>query len=353
MKELKKLENVHTNEKQPVRTFFDSIKNLFTKLFVILGVITLLWIAIPAFMDRNPLKELMPEKTTEKQVPTPFPKDKVNQEVYQSITTAYNKAESYASEQLDIWIDSVMEKADTDFLPWYFGFFNMKIRDIKGVGMAVLHTLHNGFSTPEEVLVKDLEEALHTRLFQPETTQLVFENILRDTVRVYNQSLSEDLAKVQIKYNIPTPEWNMYLTDLSHVVQNSGTSMQSISVKGGVALAGGVTLVIGNAGLQCTKAISSGITKLLSKTTTKTIAKSGVKASGATLGKLAGPLILVAVTVWDIADYNISKSKDLPVLRQNILEYMVNVKSVLLYDEDFGICTEINNVQNKIAKNIL
>lgn len=51
MKEIKKLENVHTNENQPVRTFFDRLKKLFTKLFVILGVITLLWIAIPAFMD--------------------------------------------------------------------------------------------------------------------------------------------------------------------------------------------------------------------------------------------------------------------------------------------------------------
>lgn len=333
--------------KNKLSNFFyhTAIRKLLKKFLIAVGIITLFCIAISIFIPRKSLSRLAIEKTQQKVIPASFPKEMINEEIYQSMISAYNKAEKYASNELDNWIDTVMMQADSEFLPWYFKFSNTKMRELKQLGYSLGHMLFDEIPSSEEIILKDLEKGLNCYLFQPEITQITFENILRNTIRIYNQALSEDLSKIQIKYNISTPEWNRYLEDLSHVVQDSGTSLMPTYEKSIIAATGAATILLGGISIHCTKAISEGIGKLLNKTTAKTVAKTG----GKSLGRFIGPLITVAILIWDITEYKIATSKDKPVLRQNILNYLQNVKETLLYDEEFGICTELNNVQNKIA----
>lgn len=356
MKEKHSQEQVQTVSVCKKPSILNKIKNF----FVILGVISLAIVALPVFIKRVPLSIPNLRKPVERVIPSTFPKEKVDKEIYQSMCKAYYKAEDYASIRLDNWIDSVMTKADNDFLPWYFGFINMKTREIKGLGYDIGHWFSDIVPTSQEAFLKELEQSLNSRLIQPETTQVVFENILRDTTRVYNEALSSDLSKIQTKYKVPTPEWEKYLSDLSHVVRNTGTSMTVLPVKGVVAGAGAAGLIVGNAGVQCAKAIGNGVGKILSKTTTKTVAKSGAKAAAKTgskvgaktLGKFAGPIITVAIIVWDVVDYKMTESKDKLVLRQNIYDYLINIKSTLLYDEEFGICSELNEIQTILVSKL-
>lgn len=333
-------------------TLLCRIRNFFAKFFTTLGVLVLLCVIVPSFISRIPLSTLVIQRPTEKLTPTPFSKEKVDEEVYNSMVAAYNKAEAYASDKLDQWIADVMYKADADFLPWYFNYINMKTREIKGLGYDIVHWFNNMVPSSTEVLLQDLDQALNSRLLQPQVTQLTFENILSDTVRVYNKSLTDSLEKIQVKYSVPEPEWKDYLSDLSHVVQDSGTSMTPVPIKIVVATTGVATLIIGNTGIKCITAIGKGVGKLFAKTTAKTVAKAGGKALGNTLGKFAGPIITVAVLVWDIVDYKMTEAKDKPILRQNIQDYLVNVKFDLLYDEEFGICSELNSIQEKLAQKL-
>lgn len=356
MREIKPYEKVQMAVNQAIPIILYRMSRFLKKLVVLAGIFALLWVAIPAFLQRKPLSAPFIEKSTEKVIPKQFPKEKVDEEVYESMVAAYGKAESYASARLDEWISNVMAKADADFLPWYFGYINMKIRELKSLGYGIGHWFSSLVPSSEEVALEELEYALNSRLIQPETTQLVFENILRETTRVYNDALSDRLSKIQVKYEIPSPEWKKYLTDLSHVIQDSGTSMTSTPVKGAVAVLGAGSLAVSSVGLECLKVLKSGLGKLFSKVTGKTVAKVGAKtaakAGGKAIGKFAGPIITVAVLVWDIADYKMTESKDKPILRQNINDYLVNVKSALLYDEEFGICSELARIQESLARKI-
>lgn len=332
------------------------IRNFFAKLFATLGVLVLLCVIVPSFIHRTSLSVPVFQKPTEKLTPTPFPKEKVDKEVYNSMIAAYDKAETYASDKLDQWIVDVMYKADADFLPWYFNYINMKTREIKGLGYDIVHWFNNMAPSSAEILLQDLDQALNSRLLQAQITQLTFENILSETVRVYNKSLTDSLAKIQVKYSVPEPEWKDYLSDLSHVVQDSGTSMTPVPIKVVIATTGVATLIIGNTGIKCITAIGKGVGKLFAKTTGKTVAKAGGKAAskmlGKTLGKFAGSIITVAILVWDIVDYKMTEARDKPILRQNIQDYLVNVKLDLLYDEEFGICSELNSIQEKLAQKL-
>lgn len=53
--------------------------------------------------------------------------------VAQALKMAHNQAESYASQQLDLWIDDLMGRIEDNFLNWYFGYFNQKQIEFKSI----------------------------------------------------------------------------------------------------------------------------------------------------------------------------------------------------------------------------
>ena len=343
-----------------IRKTFTAVRKTVSWTIRIVCVGALLCVALPAFKERIPLnldvldfikdkissidfsarKSESAERKTEKEIIRSIPKDKLDKEVCASMEKAYSDAEKYASGKLDEWIDSTMERADSDFLPWYFGYFNMKVRDIKSVAYDIGHKVSSSIPDAETVLIEDLNEALNNRLFQPETTQMKFEAILRETATVYSNSLSAEMAKIPAKYNLTKPEWEAYLNDISHVVYNSGTSMTSLPVKGVVAGTSALGIGAGSLFVKGISAVKNGAVKVFEKATAKKLAKKGIaktagkaagKAAGKGIGKIAGkalgPIITVAIVAWDIADYKMAEKKDKPILRSNIKEYLECVKS--------------------------
>lgn len=49
---------------------------------------------------------------------------KVNKAVNLTLVNARKSAEIYASKELDVWVDELMDGVDDSFLDWYFGYFN-------------------------------------------------------------------------------------------------------------------------------------------------------------------------------------------------------------------------------------
>ena len=84
----------------------------------------------------------------------------------------------------------------------------------------------------------------------------------------------------------------------------------------------------------------------------KAAAKIVGKASGAILAKVGAqiidPVLGIGILAWDVWDYNNMVKQSRPVLRQNILDYLTEVKLSILYSPENSIMAAIEEVEGKI-----
>ncbi|MDY7021728.1 MAG: hypothetical protein SWJ54_10265, partial [Cyanobacteriota bacterium] len=125
----------------------------------------------------------------------------VDTAVAQALTTAHNQAESYASEQLTLWTDDLMQRVDDNFLDWYFGYFNQKQVEFKSVfvqlSSGVRNLLNPDLPSPSErvaeVITQDFQEEFAKRVLRPQIAQLQLERLTQQTVKQYLNALSVNL----------------------------------------------------------------------------------------------------------------------------------------------------------------
>lgn len=54
---------------------------------------------------------------------------RINQAMQDALDSAHKRAEIFAAERLDAWVDVLMTRVDNNFLNWYFSWFNMNWRE--------------------------------------------------------------------------------------------------------------------------------------------------------------------------------------------------------------------------------
>ncbi|MBD1895738.1 hypothetical protein H6F60_13945, partial [Coleofasciculus sp. FACHB-129] len=169
---------------------------------------------------------------------------KVDTAMAQALKNAYASAESYASKELDVWIDELMVRVDSSFLGWYFGYFNQKHLEYKSLfvqlSSGAAHLLNSNSSTSEEkvaeVITKDFQTEFAKRVLLPQTSQLRLERLTQQTVKYYLDELSGNINNISISYKIPQADWNRYLNETAITINDSKGQISNLSLK---VLAGG------------------------------------------------------------------------------------------------------------------
>ncbi|MGL4376746.1 MAG: hypothetical protein ACRCT1_09940, partial [Microcoleaceae cyanobacterium] len=55
--------------------------------------------------------------------------NKVDSDLIKGMRVAHDSTETFAREELEIWINDLMKRVDDKFLNWYFNYFNQKAMD--------------------------------------------------------------------------------------------------------------------------------------------------------------------------------------------------------------------------------
>ena len=281
--------------------------------------------------------------------------EQIDRDLIAALRIAYNSTEEFAAAELDNWVDDLMQKVDQKFLNWYFSYWNQKKQEF-GIPFAWLAFK---LDSPLKIIRKEDEKSLNAseilqkRLiddFQKQFTKRVLDeeaknDLIKLTERIgrnYASALGMKLASIKYAYNLSDAEWEKYLNDLSTLVYDTGNSRNSLEIDSAVANLGNKLLIISTA---------VG-TKLAVNFAAKAAAKIIGKASGAIAAKigaqLVDPLLAVGVLIWDVWDYDNVVKKSRPVLRQNILDYLEEVKLSILYSPENSIMAAIEEVENKI-----
>ncbi|MEL7038285.1 MAG: hypothetical protein AAFO04_22115 [Cyanobacteria bacterium J06592_8] len=279
----------------------------------------------------------------------------VDTAVAEALTTAHNQAESYASDQLTLWTDDLMQRVDDNFLDWYFGYFNQKQVEFKSVfvqlSSGVRNLLNPDLPSPSErvaeVITQDFQEEFAKRVLRPQIAQLQLERLTQQTVKQYLNALSVNLNKIPVSYQIPEADWNRYLNDIAISIYGTEGEVSTLSLK---------VIVAGGGYLAMKPLVTPLVLKVGSKVAANLAGKAGAKIAlktGASLtGKVAAGLldctVGVGILIWDIWDTYHTANIEKPILRETLAEYLEQVKASILDNPETGIMTAIDKIEATI-----
>ncbi|MDB9374875.1 hypothetical protein [Nodularia sphaerocarpa] len=283
----------------------------------------------------------------------------VDEEMILALKNAHEDTRSYASDQLDIWVDEWMTQVDSSFLDWYFSYFTQKQREYKGFWLALssgaLHLVNPDNPTPEEkvaeIITESFQQEFAKRVVRPKIAQLKLERLTQQTINHYVEDLEGKVDEVKIRNKIPLADWNRYLSDIAITINDGKEIPASFSMKvllggsGYVAIKPLVVPLLGKIGSQMTA-------KLSGKIGAKIAAKTGASLTGKIGAGLLDPIFGIGIIAWDLWDYNHTVKIERPILRKNIADYLKEVKFSLLDNPVNGIMTPIEEIESKILQSI-
>ncbi len=283
---------------------------------------------------------------------------KIEQAIATAITDAHTKAESFASEQLDVWVDKLMTRVDGSFLDWYFDYFNQKKIEFSTpfvwLSSAAVHWIDTNNPPPSQVVAEKLTKEFQTefakRVLRPKIAQLELEGITRDTINLYVSELGNNISSVQSSYKIPQGQWERYLEDIAITINDTEGNISNLSLK---VLAGGSTYLLAKAMIPVVTKIGSKVAaSFAGKATAKMAAKTGGMVAGQLGAQLLDPIVAVGIVIWDVWDYKHTIKIDKPVLREAILDYLREVKASLLNNPENGVMASIYQLEGGILKSV-
>jgi uncharacterized membrane protein required for colicin V production len=278
----------------------------------------------------------------------------VNKEIEKIMIDARKETEKLGAAKLDQWVEKKMKLVDSDFLEWYFSYWTQQELGLKSLLAQVWHWVDNDSPSAAEKLTQVVQEEFSNRVLRPQVAQMEIERMINEIVSHYSTTLQGKLRVIPKEYNIQPADWDRYLTDLSVMVKNvEANRSTSLPLKALVGLTAGGTVVMVNSLRPMVARIGARISsKLAAKSAAKMAAKTGGKVAARAGGKFLGTIVAVGIIIWDVWDHYATKKKAQPVLRQNIYDYLTEVKESILHDPAYGIMTIIYHMEQSISQHV-
>ena len=198
-------------------------------------------------------------------------------EIETAMMTAHAAAYRYASKEIDSWIDELMYRVDNAFLCDYFSFVQVKKREITSLFYSIRHFFSSDSETAEKIITRELERKLSDIVIKPEQSQLRINEITKGAVGVYMETFGSELARLQIEYKIPAPEWNKYISDICGLTLDVNQKAYPVKFKMAVVSGTALSLV----------SVAPVVKKIASTASKKMAARAGAKAGAKIVGKVA------------------------------------------------------------------
>jgi len=299
----------------------------------------------------------------------------VRQEVAGLVQTARAEALEGAGAQLAEWHTGVMHRLDTDFLEWYFGYWNTQKRSAG----YLWDWLWNDEQAAETAIAETIAQELSARTLPPHLVDKELEAIAVNTADAFVKRLRRGLEEVPRQYAIPPTRWEEYLDGITFTVADRDGSDQrltDVSLKGvyvlgtlgGASVATAVVPLVKRAmarmgGAMGGRAASYGAgvagQALAKSAVNKSVTTLGAKtggAAGAKAGSLAGgPLIaavaIVGIGMWEWWDHASMVEEERPRIRANIEGFLQQFEQDLLR-ADGAIGAPVHQIETALYESV-
>lgn len=267
----------------------------------------------------------------------------------QAFHRAEQKALAYARQELREWTTELKQRAEDDFFPWYFAYWNQQALALKTLGWHLMETpVAQGFFGRQPSAAQRtetlIEEAFLTRVLQPSNAQLKVDALTRETVRIYLHALSEEMQAQKAVYAVREQHWRRYIDGVAGMLQAVEGNRQVPLVLKGVTAGSGVAVV------KITQGVVVQVKLLMARMATREMMEQSLMYGSRQAGRSYGWLAFTAFSIWDIYDHHRTVSQNLPVMRRLVYGCLDGLESQIMNDPKCGIIQTLEEVRRGVIK---
>jgi hypothetical protein len=133
----------------------------------------------------------------------------VDQEILAASKTATTPARHYATQTMDKWMDSVYQRTESDFIPWFTGYWTQQWLTVKVSWYKVSRSKDE--PTAAQRLDGYLQEQYHERVLDPVSREIDPNAVTAQATAYYIQLLGQQLPPIARRYNIPAEQFAAHL----------------------------------------------------------------------------------------------------------------------------------------------
>lgn len=273
----------------------------------------------------------------------------VDQAVRQVFQDAGEKAEAFAVQAVHEWAGELRRRAEEDFIPWYFSYWNQQAMALNRIGFTLMDTpiaegLFGKQPGAEERMQAMIGKAFVSRVLQPATARLKIEAITRETVTVYLDTLNQELKVIQADYAVSGQDWDRYLGGLAgSVAAVEGSRQVPLILKGATIGSGGAAVKIG-------QAVTGQIRRLLLRRGSREMLEEGMLYAGRGAARGFGGIAFAVMTGWDLYDHQRTVAQNLPVMRGLLNDCIDQLENLVLRDPQGGILQTLERVRRTVSE---
>jgi hypothetical protein len=269
----------------------------------------------------------------------------VDQQIFAASQTVMGPVKRYASQSIDSWMDQVYQRTESEFIPWFTGYWTQQWLTLKVSWYKV--SGGKNAQSPAQRLDAYLQDEYHDQVLEPVSKSIDPDAVMAQTTRYYIQLLGEQIQGIAQRFNVPTDQFDQRLKDIPAIsLTPSGPAHASLyqvihakpldELPAFVALIDRVHKAAG--GSVATDPGISSIAIHSSEKLEASLAPRGIaSAVAAAVGRVAGLAISVGMAGFGAITHQNERADMEEQLRQSLYAALYEKKRSLIDDQQTGV----------------
>lgn len=305
----------------------------------------------PTIVQIDPVLPVPPEKWRE-----------IQEEIWTASTLAYSESEYFAREAMREWMMRVREKTDSEFIPWYTGYWAQQWIGLKA-GWYELNR-EEGEPPVADYLVKYIQERYYELVLEPAGVPLDPRLIAVHTAEQYVRMLSEQLQYIPKMHSVSLRSLQQKLGLISlikiHDTRPKGVSLSLLLERTNLSGVEAYDTLLAQTGVSPIQGDSAPgkepLQVVVEDTVARLVADIPVRAGGSAAALLAGEtlglFISAGVVAWSINSHEQEKPEIESQLRSALDSGLDQMWERLMKDPELGVLFPINHMRRQIETSL-
>ncbi|HEX6734385.1 MAG TPA: hypothetical protein VF096_06200 [Azonexus sp.] len=298
--------------------------------------------------------------------PDPEPPPPIAEEIWWQVESdiaaaaqaATGPATAFAQRRMEVWRDRVIERAESEFIPWASSYWAQQWMTAKVAWYKL--TASEGGETPENRLAVYLQEQYHEQVLAPVALEVDPGAVIAQATRLYLHALEGELQAIPARYGVPPDQFRKRLQRIPAIVPASpktpGASLQQLLAADPVerqpAYAALIQHVresngVAEAGLT-KKRISPVAVQVSEKLVARLAISGGTSAVSALIGGVAGNVFSLGAAGLGMILHEPGRVEVEVELRVILDESMEEVWALLMGEPGSGVTAGVYRLANQI-----
>lgn len=305
----------------------------------------------PTIVQSSPVLSVPPEKWRE-----------IQEEIWSASTLAHSEAERFARDAMQEWMVRVREKTDSEFIPWYTGYWPQQWIGLK----AAWYELNREEGEPPvaDYLVKYIQARYYELVLEPASVPLAPRMIAQHTAEQYVLMLSQQLQRIPGMYSVSFRALQQKL-QLIPLIKLQGTRQTGVSLALllernkliGVEAYDKLLAQTEGASLQVESApgkepLQVVVEDMVARMVADLPLRAGGSAAALLAGEALGLFISAGVVAWSMNSHEQEKPEIELQLRSALDSGLGQIWERLMEDPGSGVLFPVNHMQRQIETSL-